>query len=185
MPLTEQRHNTGLKLIIVMGVSGCGKSSVGAKIAQDLGYQFIEADDFHSAESKQHMASGKPLTDAMREPWLQCLTKTITSEPMQDKVMAYSGLRRNHRQRFRDLGFETLFIHLYGEQQVIERRLQQRKKHFMPTSLLASQYSALELPHAEPDVVTLDIGIDFQHIVERVHAVVRLTQPITLAGQPA
>ena len=185
MPLIEQPKHTGLKLIIVMGVSGCGKSSVGAKIAEDLGYQFIEADDFHSAESKQHMASGKPLTDAMREPWLQCLTKTITSEPMQDKVMAYSGLRRNHRQRFRDLGFETLFIHLYGEQQVIERRMHQRKNHFMPVSLLASQYSALELPHAESDVVTLDIGIDFQHIVERVHAVVRLTQPMTLTRQPA
>lgn len=182
---TDKFLNSLPKLIIIMGVSGCGKSSVGAKIAQDLGYQFIEADDFHSPEAKRHMAAGKPLTDIMREPWLQRLADRITSDPKQDKVMAYSGLRRHHRQRFRDLGFDTLFIHLYGEQQVIERRMQQRQDHFMPTSLLTSQYRALELPNAEPDVVTLDIGIDFQHIIERVHAVVRLTLPVALHSELA
>ncbi|MDP5030228.1 MAG: gluconokinase [Paraglaciecola sp.] len=181
MSFQHSQSDTRLKLIIIMGVSGCGKSSVGSKIAHDLAYRFIEADDFHSAESKRHMAAGKPLTDAMREPWLQRLSDKITSEPLQNTVMAYSGLRRHHRQRFRNLGFNTLFIHLYGEQKVIERRMQQRVDHFMPISLLTSQYAALELPHAEPDVVTLDIGIDFQHIMERVHAVVRLTQPVALA----
>lgn len=185
MILQNNQLNNGLKLIIVMGVSGCGKSSVGEKIANDLAFQFIEADDLHSVESKKHMAAGKPLTDVMREPWLQRLADKITEQPQQNTVMAYSGLRRKHRQRFRELGFETLFIHLYGEQKVIERRMQQRLNHFMPSSLLASQYSALELPDAEPDVVTLDIGIDFQHIVERAHAVVRLTQPTIQSNELA
>ncbi|WP_340677007.1 gluconokinase [Paraglaciecola sp.] len=174
---TQQNLNSKLKLIIVMGVSGCGKSSVGSIIAKDLGYQFIEADDYHSPASKKHMAAGKPLTDAMREPWLQCLMDIISATPQQNTVMAYSGLRRKHRQRFRELGFDTLYVHLYGEQEVVLRRMQLRKNHYMPPSLLASQYNALELPDAEPDVVTLDIGIDLQHIVERVHAVVRLIQP--------
>ena len=174
---TQQNSDSKLKLIIVMGVSGCGKSSVGSKIAQDLGYRFIEADDYHSPAAKKHMAAGKPLTDVMREPWLQRLMDTISALPQKNTVMAYSGLRRKHRQRFRELGFDTLYVHLYGEQEVILRRMQQRKEHFMPTSLLASQYKALELPDAEPDVVTLDIGIDLQHIVERVHAVVKLLQP--------
>jgi gluconokinase len=174
---TQQKLNSKLKLIIVMGVSGCGKSSVGSTIAKDLGYQFIEADDYHSPQSKKHMAAGKPLTDAMRDPWLQLLMDTISASPQQNTVMAYSGLRRKHRQRFRELGFDTLYVHLYGEQDVILRRMQLRKNHYMPPSLLASQYSALELPDAEPDVVTLDIGIDLQHIVERVHAVVKLIQP--------
>ncbi|KXI27126.1 gluconokinase [Paraglaciecola hydrolytica] len=177
---TQQKPSSKLKLIIVMGVSGCGKSSVGSTIAKDLGFQFIEADDHHSAAAKKHMAAGKPLTDAMREPWLQRLMDIISASPQQNTVMAYSGLRRKHRQRFRELGFDTLYVHLYGEQEVILRRMQKRKDHFMPTSLLASQYSALELPDAEPDVVTLDIGIDLQHIVERVHAVIRLIQPLSL-----
>ena len=162
-----------LKLIIVMGVSGCGKSSLGRTLAQDLAYRFIEADDYHSSEAKAHMAAGKPLTDDMREPWLQRLISTISAEPRDNTVMAYSGLRRKHRQRFRELGFDTLFIHLYGEQDLIMHRMRQRQDHFMPTSLLASQYSALELPDAEPDVVTLDIALDLAQIVQQAHAVVR------------
>ena len=169
-------HESAPKLIIVMGVSGCGKSSVGSAIAHDLGYQFIEADDYHSERSKKHMAAGKPLTDAMREPWLQRLCDKLCEQPKQNTVMAYSGLRRKHRQRFRELGFDTLYIHLYGELDVVLQRMQKRNGHFMPSSLLASQYEALELPDAEPDVVTLDLGIDLQHIVERAHAVVKLIQ---------
>lgn len=172
-------NNTPL-LIVIMGVSGCGKSTVGAKIAKDLNIQFIEADDYHSEASKKHMASGKPLTDAMREPWLQCLMEVISEHPRRSKVMSYSGLRRKHRQRFRELGFNTLFVHLYGESEVILTRMKARKGHFMPASLLQSQYDALELPDAEPDVVTLDIGIDLQHIVERVHAVINLVKPSTM-----
>ena len=171
---TQHMSTSRLKLIIVMGVSGCGKSSVGQKIAQDLAYRFIEADDYHSSEAKAHMAAGKPLTDDMREPWLQRLISTISAEPRDNTVMAYSGLRRQHRQRFRELGFDTLFIHLYGEQDLIMHRMRQRKDHFMPTSLLASQYSALELPDTEPDVVTLDIASDLTDIFAQAHAAVEL-----------
>lgn len=167
-------EKNSLKLIIVMGVSGCGKSSVAKKIADELGWPFLEADDFHSKEAKQHMAVGKPLTDVMREPWLQRLADAICIEPKQNMVMAYSGLRRNHRQRFRDLGFDTLFIHLHGDQQVIEQRMKKRKNHFMPSSLLTSQYDALELPNHEPDIVTINIGLDLKGVIERAHAAAKL-----------
>jgi gluconokinase len=169
-------HKNSYFLIIVMGVSGCGKSTVASALAEDLAFRYIEADDYHSREAKKLMSAGKPLTDVMREPWLQRLCDAISVEPKRNTVMAYSGLRRRHRQRFRDLGFDTLFIHLSGEEALIQQRMQARQ-HFMPVSLLSSQFATLELPDAEPDIVTLDVGIDIQHIIERAHAAVRLRLP--------
>ena len=96
------------KLVIVMGVSGCGKSTVGKQLALDLGYTFIEADDFHSVAAKQQMANGIPLTDVMREPWLKRLCQHLDQEVLVDSVLAYSGLRRRHRQLFRELGFYAI-----------------------------------------------------------------------------
>ncbi|MFB1033748.1 MAG: gluconokinase, partial [Sinobacterium sp.] len=114
------------KLIIVMGVSGCGKSTIGKQLADDLGYEFIEADDFHSVAAKQQMANGIPLTDTMREPWLERLTQHLCQGKLVDSVLAYSGLRRRHRQLFRELGFSTLFIHLTAEIDIISHRMSQR-----------------------------------------------------------
>lgn len=184
-PLHDDFSKTELnlpKLIIVMGVSGCGKSTVGKQLAEDLGYQFIEADDFHSVTAKQQMANGIPLTDAEREPWLQRLTQHLIQPSTQhsiqgklvDSVLAYSGLRRRHRQLFRELGFSTLFIHLTAEMDIISQRMSQREGHFMPESMLASQFSAMELPEAEPDMITLDVSADLAHIFKRAQAAVAL-----------
>jgi len=129
-----------------MGVSGCGKSSVAHAISDQLNYQFVEADDFHPQENKQHMASGKPLTDLMRKPWITALKKHLmqAAETDQSCVMSFSGLRREHRNQMRDLPFNSVFVHLRGEQALILERMNARSDHFMPPSLLDSQYSTLE-----------------------------------------
>lgn len=147
-------------LIISMGVSGCGKTTLAKYLAKDFGLVFLEADDFHSEENKAHMASGKPLTDAMREPWIASMCDKLREHRQKGEscVLAYSGLRRAHRQRFRELGFPTLFIHLAGPQEIIRRRMEARANHFMPSGLLDSQYAALEAAVNEPDIIEVDVG---------------------------
>ena len=138
-----------------MGVSGSGKSTIGRILATRLHYRFVEADDFHSQEAVNWMKNGNPLSDDMRQPWLARLT-TFLLAPQCDTVMAYSGLRKIHRQRFRQLGYATRFILLQAQPDQILERMQQRADHFMPSSLLASQFSAMELPEGEPDIINLD-----------------------------
>lgn len=157
-------------LIIVMGVSGCGKTTLAEHLAKTLHFQFIEADDFHSPENKAHMASGKPLTDTMREPWIQSLCDEVIRQKERGVqcVLAYSGLRRAHRNRFRQLGCRTLFLHLKGPKELIRERMQLRAEHFMPTELLDSQYAALEKPGAEErDIVEIDLGLSVAEIFRR------------------
>lgn len=152
-------------IIISMGVSGSGKSTLAQLLAEQYDLPFLEADDFHSAENKAHMAAGKPLTDAMREPWIASICNTIKTEG-KSCVLAYSGLRRAHRQKFRELGFRTLFIKLDGSKELIAARMSERAGHFMPVSLLDSQFAAMEPPVDEPDMVIVSIDADIPTIVE-------------------
>lgn len=147
-------------LIISMGVSGCGKSTLAKHLAKKFGFVFLEADDFHSEENKAHMASGKPLNDIMREPWIASMCSRLREhrEKGESCVLAYSGLRRAHRQIFRELGYPTLFVHLAGPQEVIRRRMEARANHFMPAGLLDSQYAALEAAINEPDIIKVDVS---------------------------
>lgn len=147
-------------LIVCFGVSGCGKSTVAHHLAKECQLTFIEADDFHPPENKAHMAAGKPLTDAMREPWIQALTAHISDLLAQGKncVMANSALRRAHRQRYRELGYPILWLHLQGSRDLIFDRMRQRNNHFMPATLLDSQFAALESTDGEPHVIDLDIA---------------------------
>lgn len=151
--------NTAPLLIIVMGVSGCGKSTLAQFLADRYQGVFLEADDFHSQENREHMAAGKPLTDAMREPWIQSMCDAIASLKDGNKpvVLAYSGLRRQHRQRFRELGFTTIYLHLAGPKELIFKRMNERTEHFMPSSLLDSQYAALEPALNENDIYEIDL----------------------------
>jgi gluconokinase len=162
------------KLVIVMGVSGSGKSTVGEQLARLLGYEFIEADDFHSVAAKQQMANGIPLTDAIRDKWLRRLTQHLCQGTLVDSVLAYSGLRRRHRQLFRELGFTTLFIHLTTDLDTISQRMSLRAGHFMPESMLASQFSSMQLPESEADIISLDVSADLQHIIDMAHGAVTL-----------
>lgn len=161
-------------LIISMGVSGCGKSTLAKHLAKKFSLVFLEADDFHSAENKAHMASGKPLTDAMREPWIASMCDRLREyrEAGKSCVLAYSGLRRAHRQRFRELGYPTLFIHLAGPKDVIRQRMEARANHFMPSDLLDSQYAALEPALNEPDMVPVDVGQSVPYIQRQTKTIV-------------
>jgi len=154
-------------LIVVMGVSGCGKSTVANAIANKFGYEFVEADDFHPQENREHMASGQALTDAMREPWVALLQASLkqTAEAGNNCVLSFSGLRRDHREKIRDLPFKNLFIHLEGEQQLIADRINTRSGHFMPASLLDSQYSAFEPPSKNENIISINIDQSVEFVI--------------------
>ncbi|NZA26567.1 AAA family ATPase [Luteimonas sp. SJ-92] len=154
-------------LVVAMGVAGCGKSTLAAHLATEFGSRLLEADDFHPSANRERMARGEPLTDAMREPWIAALCQAlrVSRRAGESCVLAYSGLRRAHRQRFRELGYPTLFLYLAGDRELIRSRMQARTGHFAPASLLDSQFVALEAPLDEPDIVVVDVAQD----VDRIH----------------
>ncbi len=162
-------------LIICFGVSGSGKTTLAQHLAKQFDFCFVEADDFHPPENKAHMSSGKPLTDAMREPWIDALCEHIRRQFAlgQSCVMANSGLRRLHRQRFRDIGQRTLFLHLTGPKDLIRTRMETRSGHYMRPELLDSQFEALEVPQGEPDILTVDISQTIPRIASEADAHVR------------
>lgn len=173
--MSEKSMQYTSSLVICCGVSGCGKTTAARYISDTFGFEYIEADDFHPEENRQHMEAGKPLTDEMRAPWMAALCEHIVQSSKAGKkmVMAHSGLRRAHRQQFRDLGIDTLFIHLSGDRDLIFKRMQARKNHYMPASLLDSQYSALEPMTSEPDVKNIDIAHPINQVKAQVGQLAR------------
>ncbi|AKJ43634.1 Thermoresistant gluconokinase [Pragia fontium] len=156
--------------IIIMGVSGCGKSSVGAAVARELGAKFIDGDDLHPRANIQKMASGHPLDDNDRAPWLERLNDAAYSLRHKNEVglIVCSALKRRYRDRLREGNPEMIFLYMKGSFDVILERLKARAGHYMPTDLLKSQFDALEEPTAEePDVISIDITGDFTQVVER------------------
>lgn len=144
-------------LIIIMGVSGCGKSTVAANIAEHFNMHWLEADDFHSEAAKQKMATGNALTDNDRQPWISRLCHAVMAS-QNNVVMSYSGLRYQHRQAFLKLGFKTLFILLQGDYQMIHNRLTQRQGHFMTADLLDSQMASLQPFKSGEPALTFNIS---------------------------
>ena len=153
----ERRH------VVVMGVSGCGKSSTARAVARRLGLPFLEADDLHPAQSVAKMAGGTPLTDEDRWPWLERVRRWMDERAAdgEQAVVACSALRRAYRNVLRGGGDDVLFIELDVPRAELERRLAGRRRHFMPASLLDSQLEMLEplgadergarlVPHAGP-----------------------------------
>lgn len=138
--------------LVVMGVSGCGKSSLGAALAQALSLPFTDADDLHPPTNRAKMAASQPLTDADRWPWLDAVGAALAA---QDGVMACSALRRAYRDHLRQIAGPLRFLHLDAPREVIATRLAERQGHFMPASLLDSQLATLE-PLAPGEGVTLD-----------------------------
>jgi gluconokinase len=150
---------TPVQAIVVMGVSGSGKSLLARALAEHYGARYLDADDFHSAQARARMASGRPLTDAMRTPWVDALAAALRNhaDHRQTAVLAFSGLRAAHRRQLRTgSGLRLLFLFLRGDPALIAQRLSAREGHFMPASLLDSQFQTLEEPEAEPDVLTID-----------------------------
>lgn len=155
------------RLLVIMGVSGSGKTSVATALAQHYGYRYLDADDFHSESSRARMAGGLPLTDAMRAPWVAALQTRLRSEAEQncDCTLAFSGLKHTHRDKIRAAGLKTLFIFLAGDKLIIGDRLQKRTNHFMAPGLLNSQFESLEDPSRENDVITIDISRPLDEVV--------------------
>jgi gluconokinase len=154
--------------LVVMGVSGCGKSFIGAKIAQALGGVFEDADDFHPASNVEKMAGGTPLTDDDRAPWLGILRERIVLNQSQTAcyVLACSALKQSYRDRLRgdDSPKNLAFIYLEGSKELIRQRMELRD-HFMPPALLDSQFAILEKPG---DAMAIDIELDPDEIVNAV-----------------
>ena len=158
-------------IVIIFGVSGAGKTTVGKLLARELGWRFIEADDFHSAANIKKMRSGHPLTDEDRWPWLDCLRKQIEQlfSAGENAVLACSALKRVYRDRLH-VSDEVKFVFLRGDYAVVEKQLRSRHGHFMDANLLQSQFDDLEEPQPDEDVLTIELGRTPEEIVERIKA---------------
>ncbi len=154
------------RAVVVMGVSGCGKSTVGAELARLLGAEFVDGDDLHPESNKTKMAAGIALTDQDRWPWLERVKETLAGGladgPAAGRadggvVVACSALRRAYRDRLREAGTGVRFVYLEVTEAEIQRRLRGRQGHFFPPELVASQFATLEAPRVEeePDVIAL------------------------------
>jgi gluconokinase len=156
--------------IILMGVSGCGKSSVGAALSRAINAKFIDGDDLHPRANIQKMAGGNPLNDDDRAPWLERLSDAAYSlcHKNETGIIVCSALKRRYRDRLRQGNPTIRFIYLQGSYELIEARMMARAGHFMPSGLLKSQFDALEEPNSEePDVYHVNIDGDLTNVVNR------------------
>lgn len=165
-------------IVVVMGVSGCGKSSVGRAIASRTGWTYIEGDNLHPPANREKMASGTPLNDGDRWPWLD----TIVAEAQAidrsggSAVIACSALKRIYRDRLRQPELSVKFVHLTGERETILTRMQAREGHYMPPGLLDSQLATLEPPGTDEDVATFGIERSVEDIADDVLAALEVSR---------
>jgi gluconokinase len=151
-----------IQMVLVMGVSGSGKTTVGRLLAEELGWSFSDADEFHSAANRSKLASGVPLSDEDRRPWLERLRSAIKTWIGENRstVLACSALKSGYRRHLvRGLEDRVRFVYLKGSFELIERRLAGRNDHFMNGALLANQFEVLEEP-SEALVVNIDDSPD-------------------------
>jgi gluconokinase len=153
-------------IVVLMGVTGSGKTTVGILLAKRLRWEFADADDFHSASNKEKMKHGIPLTDADRAPWLAALHRQIMRwiAEKRNAVLACSALKQNYREELWT-GPEVKFVYLKGTYELIYQRLLARKGHFADQHILAAQFVDLEEPS---DAITVDIGPPPEQIVDEI-----------------
>jgi gluconokinase len=156
-------------------VSGVGKTTLGKLLAHELGWHFIEADDFHSAANIKKMRSGHPLTDGDRWPWLERLHEQIKRllGARENAVLACSALKRAYRDRLR-VNDDVKFVFLRGDYALLEKQLRSRHGHFMNPALLQSQFDDLEEPQPDEHALTIQLGRTSQAIVEEIQAKLHL-----------
>jgi carbohydrate kinase (thermoresistant glucokinase family) len=159
-----------VRAIVVMGVSGSGKSTVAARLARRLGWDFAEADSFHCAANVEKMRSGTPLTDEDRGPWLDAIAAWIDVARARGRpcIVACSALKRRYRERLARGHDDVRLVYLRGDYETVAARLSDRSGHYMPLSLLRSQYDALEEPGTDEGPIVLAIDRPVDAIVEEV-----------------
>jgi gluconokinase len=151
-----------VRVAVVMGVSGSGKTTLARALADAWEATFLDADDFHSEQARALMASGRALTDELRLPWAASIAAALQHHVANGErvTLAFSGLRRQHRDVLRAAGLPMRFLFLRGEAALIGERMRGRSGHYMPVSLLDSQFSALEEPvDEEDDAVALPVDL--------------------------
>ena len=142
-------------IVLVMGVAGAGKTTIGAALAQELGWPFIDADDYHPPESVAKMKAGVPLEDADRWPWLSALNEKL--KQLEHAVLACSALKASYRKRLAQGIERFITVYLDGDFALINERMKRRRHRYMPAALLESQFAALEPP---ADAIRVDVAAD-------------------------
>lgn len=163
----DQTVKRMIRFFIVMGVSGCGKSSVGKLLAEKLGWDFYDADDFHPHGNVAKMANRIPLDDSDRAPWLASLNNLISSSLKADTpgVLACSALKERYRQKLLDGNDGIRFVYLKGSYDLIWSRMEKRKSHYMKPHMLKSQFDALEEP---TNALTMDVSVSADEIAQEI-----------------
>ena len=165
--------------LVVMGVSGCGKTLIGSAVAQLLGLAFIEGDELHPPRNVALMAAGTPLTDADRVDWLAAIAArlSLAQAAGQGLVVSCSALKRSYRDGLRAACPGLRFVHLQGSAALLHQRMLARTGHYMPASLLVSQLATLEPPAADEDAISVDIGPPPDHVAATVLAHLQAAAP--------
>lgn len=162
-------HNRPL-VLVVMGVSGSGKTTVGKRLAERVGWQYQEGDALHPPENVAKMSSGTPLTDADRIPWLQRVANRIDAwrSSGETGVITCSALKRAYRDVVIGDRPDVGLVHLKGSRELIGRRMATRKGHFMPTALLDNQFATLQEPSPDERAITVDVAGTPPEIVDEI-----------------
>ncbi|MFG3171005.1 gluconokinase [Streptomyces sp. NPDC048200] len=172
------QHSPTPHVLVVMGVAGTGKTTIGPLLAARLGVPYAEGDDFHPQANIAKMSAGTPLTDDDRAPWLDAIGRWAHDRAGLGGVVSCSALKRGYRDRLRAAAPGIAFVHLTGARQLIEDRMSHRKGHFMPTALLDSQFVTLQPLAADEAGVEVDVSGDPAEITERaVAALTHLAPP--------